>query len=268
MNEAINDDLYKLQTWLEGNKLSLNVGKTRAMLISTKQKCKALQNQGHDFRVTIKDTELDTVVNTRYLGVIIDSSLDWKDHIKIISPKVSRAIGILKHARNFILQGTMKTLYTGIVEPHFRCCCSAWGCCGKIDLNQLQKLQNRAARIVTNSHYDAPRKPLFHKIGWKSIEELLADETKLMVFKSLNDLGPKYMYNMFTKNSHFTKRNLRHSTTYLRLPLRKSTVGQKSFLYRCGIASQLSAKKQDRYTPSNPSYNNYRSLAFSLNLHI
>ena len=55
---------------------------------------------------------------------------------------------------------------------------------------------------------------------------------KMMVFKTLNDLGPKYMYDMFTKNSHFIERNLRNTTTDLRLPLRKSTVVQKSFSYR------------------------------------
>ena len=217
LNEAINDDLYKLEKWLEGNKLSLNVVKTRAMLVSTKQKYKALQSQNHDLRVKIKGTEFDTVMNARYLGVNIDSSLNWKEHIKVISSRgigfmncfmVSRGIGFLKHAKNFLPHDALKTLYTGIVEPHFRYCCSVWGCCGKTDLIPLQKLQNRAARIVTNSSYDAPSKPLLLKLEWKSIEELIADETKMTVFKSLNHFGPNYMYNMFTKNSHFTERNL------------------------------------------------------------
>ena len=38
LNEAINSDLKKLETWLQGNKLSLNVAKTHSMLTSTKQK--------------------------------------------------------------------------------------------------------------------------------------------------------------------------------------------------------------------------------------
>ena len=87
LNEAINNDLYKLEKWLEGKKLSLNMVKTRAMLIYTKQKYNALQNENHDLRVKIKGTELDTVMNARYLGVNIDSSLDWKDHIKVMSSK-------------------------------------------------------------------------------------------------------------------------------------------------------------------------------------
>ena len=45
LNEAINSDLKKLETWLNGNKLSLNVAKTHSMLISTKQKSRADFNQ-------------------------------------------------------------------------------------------------------------------------------------------------------------------------------------------------------------------------------
>ena len=71
-----------------------------------------------------------------------------------------------------------------------------------------------------------------HKLEWNSIQELIADETKLMVCKSINDFGLKYRYKMFTRNSHLTERIPRNTTTDLRLPLRKSTVGQKRFSYR------------------------------------
>ena len=85
---------------------------------------------------------------------------------------------------------------------------------------------------MTNNSYHAPSKPLLQKLEWKAIVELIADETKMMVFKSLNDFGSQYMHNMFTKNSQLSECNLRNTTTDLRLPLRKSTAGQKSFSYR------------------------------------
>ena len=119
LNEAIINDLYKLVKWLEGNKLSLNVAKSRAMLISTNQKYKAFQDRSQDLCVKIKGTELHIVLNTKYLGVNIDSSLDWKDRIMVMSSTVSRAIGFLKHARNFPPQNVLKTLYTGILESYF-----------------------------------------------------------------------------------------------------------------------------------------------------
>ena len=149
LNEAINNALKQLDTWLQGSKLSFNVAKTNAMLVSTKQKHNILNSRSEDLDFKIRDNDLEIIQKTKYLGVQIDNSLIWKEHIKTVSTKVSRAIGFLKHAKTFLPQETLKTLYRGIVEPHFRYCCSVWGCAGSTELNQLQKLQNRAARIIT-----------------------------------------------------------------------------------------------------------------------
>ena len=169
---------------------------------------------------------------TKYLGVQIDNKLYWKEHIKTVSSKVSRAIGFLKHAKSFLPEKTLRTMYTGIVEPHFHYCCSVWGCCGLTEINHLQKLQNRAARIITGSRFDAPGLPLVKRLGWKTIDELISSESNIMVFKSLHGLAPQYMSNLFTKTSQLTSRNLRNPATDLRVPKKKSTNGQKCFSFR------------------------------------
>ena len=119
LNEAINSDLTKLDTWLQGNKLSLNVAKTHSMLISTKQKLNILKGQNEDLKLKIRDNELEVVKKTKYLSLQIDCSLDWKEQIKTLSAKVSRAVVFLKHAKSFHSKETLQTLYTGIVESHF-----------------------------------------------------------------------------------------------------------------------------------------------------
>ena len=118
----------------------------------------------------------------------IDCSLDWKEQIKAVSSKVSRAVGFLRHAKSFLPKETLQTPYTGIVEPHLGYCCSVWGCAGLSEINQLQKLQTRAARIITNSSFDTPSK-LIERMGWKTVEELITGESKTMVFKSPNKLA-------------------------------------------------------------------------------
>ena len=183
LNKAINSDLKKLDTWLQDNKFSLNVAKTHSILISTKQKQNSLKSQNKDLDLKIRDNDLEVVKQTKYLGVQIDCSLNWKEQIKAVSSKVSRAVGFLRHAKSFLPKETLQTLYTGIVEPHFRYCCSGWGCAALTEINQLQKLQNRAARIITNSRFDAPCGPLIEEMGWKTIDELITCESKTMVFK-------------------------------------------------------------------------------------
>ena len=126
----------------------------------------------------------------------------------------------------------MQTLYTGIVEPHFRYCRSVRGCAASTEINQLQKLQNRAARIITNSSFDAPGRPLTEEMGWKTIDELITCESKTMVFKSLNQLAPEYLCGLFTRNSLCSLYSLRNTGTDLRLPKKRSSNGQRCFSYR------------------------------------
>ena len=232
LNQAINSYLQKLDTWLQGNKLSLNVAKTHSMLISTKQRQNILKCQNKDLDLRIRENEVEVVKKTKYLGVQIDSSLDWKEQIKAVSNKVSRAVGFLRHAKSYLPKETLQTLYKGVVEPHLRYCCSVWGCASLTEINQLQKLQNRAARIVTNSSFDAPSRPLIQGLGWKTVNELIVGETKTMVFKSLNKLAPQYLCDLFTRNSLCSSYSLRNKGTDLRLSKKKSSNGQRCFSYR------------------------------------
>ena len=64
LNEAINSDLKKLETWLQGNKLSFNVAQTRSMLISTKQKGSSLRSGNETLELKIRDNELVVVQKT------------------------------------------------------------------------------------------------------------------------------------------------------------------------------------------------------------
>ena len=245
LNGAINNDLKRLDTWLQGNKLSLNVTKTHSMVITTKQKRNVLKSTNQNLELNIRGNELDIVQKTKYLGVQIDCSLDWKEQVKAVSAKVSRAIGFLKHAKKFLPRATLENLYTGIVEPHFRYCCSVWGCCGSSEINQLQKLQNRAARIVTSSSFDTPSRPLIERLGWKTIEQLISYQSKTMVFKSLNELAPQYLSSLFKRNSQCSTRCLRNTETDLRVPKKTSANGQKCFSFRgAKLWNSLSAESK------------------------
>ena len=232
LNAVLNEELRGLDRWLKGNKLSLNVAKTCSMLITTKQKKKYLTAANQALQPSIREEHIEVICNTKYLGVQIDENLTWKNQIKSVTEKVSRAIGFLKFAKHFLPLAVVKNLYTSIVEPHFQYCCSVWGCCNSTDILQLQRLQNRAARIVTNSQFDAPSKPLIQSLGWKTIQELINRQVNLTVFKCLNSIAPKYLCDIFTKDTVNATRSLRNTNTDLSLPLRRSANGQKCFSFR------------------------------------
>ena len=204
-----------------------------------------MKGQNEDLKLKIRDNELEVVKKTKYLGLQIDCSLDWKEQIKAVSAKVSRAIRFLKHAKSFLPKETLQTLYTGIVEPHFRYCCFVWGCAGSSEINQLRKLQKRAARIITNSSFDAPSRRLIEKLGWKTVDQLISSESRTMVFKSLNELAPQYLCDLFTRKSLYSSYSLCNTGTDLRLPMKRSTNGQKFFSYRgAKLWNSLSAESK------------------------
>ena len=98
-------------------------------------------------------------------------------------------------------------IYNALVQPHFDHCSIVWGNCGKTLSEKLQKLQNRAARILTSSSYDADASYLLQQLGWKDLIAQRQIQLGLMVLKALNDLVPDYLYSKFTKSS-LTKSSL------------------------------------------------------------
>ena len=97
------------------------------MVIPTKQKERCLAKTNEELSLAMQEERIDNVLVAKYLGIQVDRNLNWKGHIKALSSKVSRTIGFLKHAKSFLPHATLKTLSTGIIEPHFRCCSSVWG---------------------------------------------------------------------------------------------------------------------------------------------
>ena len=106
---------------------------------------------------------------------------------------------------------TLSQIYRGIVEPHSRYCCTVWGSCGDSRLLMLQKLQNRAARKVTNSSYDAPAANLIKELKWPTVHDMIKEKMATIFFKSIRDLAPTYLFNLFTRNSTRDIVNLRNS---------------------------------------------------------
>ena len=96
----------------------------------------------------------------------------------------------------------------------------------------LQKLQNIAARIVTNSSYDSSASALIKTLNWPTVADMIQVETACMVYKSINELAPDYLLQIFTKQSACSRENLKNTATDLQIPLVKTCSGQRTVSYR------------------------------------
>ena len=87
------------------------------------------------------------------------------------------------------------------------------GYCAKTLSDKLQRLQNRAVRVLTNTCYDADANQLLKELGWDNLETRRQKLKAEMVYKSLNGLAPNYyLSSKFIQRSDvITAYNLRDS---------------------------------------------------------
>ena len=126
-------------------------------------------------------------------------------------------------------QSTLLNIYNSLVQPHFDYYSLVWGNCGKTLSNKLQKLQNRAARVITSSNFDVDVDSLFHKLSWKDLKSQRQIQNALMVFKSLNGLVPEYPASKFIKRNE-SNYSLRDSVNKL-VPFPRTNDMKNSFSY-------------------------------------
>ena len=87
--------------------------------------------------------------------------LKWTSQLALTTDRISRGIGILRYAKQYLPISTVETMYKSFVEPYFRCCCPVWGNDGVTVIEKLQKLQNRAANSLPTVHLMRPLYQLF-----------------------------------------------------------------------------------------------------------
>ena len=85
---------------------------------------------------------------------------------------------------------TLESVFNALVQLYFNYCSEVWGHCNKSLSNKLQKLQNRAARILTFSSYDTSADPLPEQLNWKRLDTQRQIQVATMVYKSIHGLAP------------------------------------------------------------------------------
>ena len=92
-NQA-NKEMNNVGDWLISNKLTLNIGKSKYMIIHRKE-----NKISDEFSLAINGSKLERCKQYKYLGVLIDDKLTWKSHVQHICTKIGRTCGALAKLR-------------------------------------------------------------------------------------------------------------------------------------------------------------------------
>ena len=227
--ERASVDLRNVQKWLSLNKLSLNIAKTEYILIASRHKINTIDIQP---TVKINSQPVKRVKSTKVLGVQIDEHLSWNQHTEYIANKISSGIGALKTLRAFTNANTLVLAYNVLIQPYFDYCCEVWNTLGKGLSERLQKLQNRAARLIMNLKNEHGQSVLArNSLGWKSLEERRVEMKARIMNKTVNMLAPNRLCDLFQNVNKISDYNLRGSSSRVCIPMPKTEYLKKSFCY-------------------------------------
>ena len=107
--------------WLKHNKLSLNIEKTKCMVFHTKQKSVPIHN------FSINTAPIDNVTSFKFLGIVLDCNLSWKNHIDFVTAKLSKVIGILYKLKNVYPEQALLSIYYSLFQSHINYGLLLWG---------------------------------------------------------------------------------------------------------------------------------------------
>ncbi|CAB4014944.1 Hypothetical predicted protein, partial [Paramuricea clavata] len=153
------------------------------------------------------------VSSTKTLGVIVDESITWKDHIDKVAKKASKGIGILRRSKDLLDKDTLKTIYSAFVLPHFDYCALVWDNCSKTLQKKLQMLQNKAGRIITGDCYETPSDAVTR---WDSLQERREKQLETLMIQIMKGNSLDYLREFFTisSNQTYQLRSNNHRTTF------------------------------------------------------
>ena len=147
--EAINKAntvLDAIFNYTVANKLHINMDKSCFMHFQPKGS--KIDETLANATVKINGTEIDEVLETKFLGITIDSKLSWESHITALSKKLKCCAGQLNRICNMIPNDLFKSLYHTLYESHLSYGITVWGGVSNIKLRPLFVAQKHCIRIL------------------------------------------------------------------------------------------------------------------------
>lgn len=132
-----------VKAWFLANKLELNTDKTQNIIFSLNP------------RVYSGKT-------VKHLGVSLDDSLRWEEHVNRLCGKLSAQLFVLRRLRGVLDQRALLTAYHAVFHSRVKYCVSLYG--GSVHAGRVLKLQKKALRIICNKNFRYSCRGLFKQL--------------------------------------------------------------------------------------------------------
>jgi len=199
--KTLNNELKYLSLWFKVNKLSLNKTKTKYLIFHKNSNALPLQLP----KLYIDNCEIQREYQIKFLGIVFDEHLHWKNHIRYIENKLSKTVGIMNRVKHLLNRDCLKSMYFSFFYPYISYGNIIWGSSFKSLYSKIHKKQKHAARIISNSNRFFPSKPLMQSLRILDIYQVNIFQTILLIFKHKRSLLPISFLTFFRQSRNIIK---------------------------------------------------------------
>jgi len=171
-----NTEMMKIQSWLSKNQLTLNVKKTKYMTffptIVSQPKSQLhleLHSTNCNFFSNIKQCtcSLNKIIEPtsefKYLGVVLDGNLRWKDHVQYLTKKLRSTIPMFYELRNILDKRGLKMVYAALIQSSINYAILAWGGAYPTNLKQLNITHRYVLKVISKRKRTYPSQLLYNE---------------------------------------------------------------------------------------------------------
>jgi len=136
------------------------------------------------FKYKLHHHILEKVQSSKYLGVTLQHNLKWDKHINSITNKANQSLGFLRRNLKINSSKVKEHAYKAIVRPKLEYSSTVWDPHTKREIDQVEKVQRRAARFVTNRYHNTSSvSNMLTNLNWPSLEVRRTRARLIMFYK-------------------------------------------------------------------------------------
>jgi len=187
---TMNNCFEAVHHWFAVNGLALNPGKSEATVIGTSAK---LRIESKIDTIALSDVRIPVADCVKSLGVSIDSTLSFNQHVDNICKASHYHIRALRHIRQCLNNDTARTVASSMVGARLDYCNSLLYGTTTVNINKLQRVQNSLARVVTGTRRYDHITAVLADLHWLKIQERITYKIALLTFKTVTTNRPTYL---------------------------------------------------------------------------
>ncbi len=242
--ESLCQCIDEINSWMCQNFLQLNKEKTEVIAFGNKDEVLKVN--------AYLDSRGQTTKNqVRNLGVILETDLSFSSHVKAVTKSAYYHLKNIARIRCFVSSQDLEKLVHAFITSRVDYCNGLLTGLPKKTIRQLQLIQNAAARILTRTRTSEHITPVLRSLHWLPVTFRIDFKVLLLVYKSLNGLGLKYMSDMLTE--YKPNRPLRSlGSSQLEIPRVHTKQGESTFSLEVCTGSKLKPKPGPYPRSSDP----------------